>query len=149
MSRKSSTRQLGRNGSNPFLRPCGMKTPKPKKTSTGFTLPTMSQHEFETRFCRNFDCPQRQYEERAFKALLYWQARPLASIIRRLNPNYFSRDFKFIRYLGEAADFQEAEASVADFRDANVASPSFWRTRCKIRVSGRKAGRLVRLLFEK
>jgi len=127
-----------------------MKTPEPIEiTPLRSYITSMSAHQFDVRFCRQFDCPRAQYEERAFKELLYWQARPLVSIIRRFNPSYFDQDFKFIRYLAEATDFREAEASVADFRDANVANPSFWRTRCKIRVSGRKAGRLVRLLFEK
>jgi hypothetical protein len=109
----------------------------------------MSAHPFSVRFCQRFDCPQSQYEEQAFRELLHWQARPLVSIIRKLNPDYFDEDFKFIQYLGEATDFREAEVSVADFRSGGVGNLSFWRNRCKIRVSGRKAGRLVRQLFEK
>jgi hypothetical protein len=67
--------------------------------------------------------------------------------MRRVKPIFFDEDFKFIRYLGEATDVREADASAAYFQDTNFPRPSFWRSRLKIRVSGRKAARLAHELF--
>jgi hypothetical protein len=60
---------------------------------------------------------------------------------------FFVEDFKFIRYLGASADLRDTRADLMNFRDANLGQPVFWRTTLKIRVSGRKAGRLAQQLF--
>ena len=78
---------------------------------------------------------------------MYPHARLVVPLIRTLLPKFLEEDLKFIRYLGEAEDFQEAEATVSEFRGANQWTRSFCRNRFKLRVSGRKAGRLVRDLF--
>jgi hypothetical protein len=71
----------------------------------------------------------------------------LAPVVRRLKPEFFTEDFKFIRYLGESTGVREISADLMNFRDANLGKPSFWRTGLKIRVSGRKANRLAQRLF--
>ena len=78
---------------------------------------------------------------------MYTHAKPLASLVRKLQPAFFNEDFKFIDYLGEATDLREVSAYAADFQDANFARRGFWRTRLRIRVSGRKATRLAQRLF--
>ena len=78
---------------------------------------------------------------------LYSHARLLAPVVRRLNPDFFAEDFKFIRYLGAAAGSRDADVDVLNFHDLNLGKPSFWRTGLKIRVSGRKASRLAHALF--
>lgn len=107
----------------------------------------MAPQEFRSLFCKRFNCPTSEYEERAFKECLYWHARLLAPVLRRVKPDYFAEDFKFIGYLGEVTGVREAKANAADFQDANLARPSFWRRRLKIRVSGRKATGLAYELF--
>src|SRR5579859_6824483 len=107
----------------------------------------MAARYFKTLFCQQFNCPPSEYEDRAFNKLLYFHARPLGFVIRKLMPGFFSEDFKFIRYLGEAEDYREAANSVADFRDGNASRSSFLGRRLKIRVSGRAAGRLVQRLM--
>ena len=102
---------------------------------------------FKARFCEHINCPDSEYEDRIFITLLYPHAKPIAALIRKLNPAFFSEDLKFIRYLGEAEDYREAAASVADFRDANMSRANGLRRRLRIRLSGRKAGRLVRRMF--
>jgi hypothetical protein len=67
--------------------------------------------------------------------------------MRMLNRDFFTEDFKFIRYLGESTSLRETTADLMNFRDVNLGKPSFWRTTLKIRVSGRKAGRLAHELF--
>lgn len=103
--------------------------------------------DFRNRFCQHFNCPVSSYEDSAFRVLLYRHARPVAPCIRKLRPDFFAEDFKFIRYLAEAADLREARAAAADFQDANAARRNFWRARLRLRVSGLKASRLAFLLF--
>ena len=67
--------------------------------------------------------------------------------MRRLSPDFFAEDFKFIRYLGESTGLREVGVDLLNFRAANLGKPSFWRTGMKIRVSGRKASRLAQDLF--
>jgi hypothetical protein len=64
-----------------------------------------------------------------------------------LNPDFFAADFKFIRYLGAATDLQEATVDLLNFRDTTLRNRGSWRTDFRIRVSGRKASRLVHELF--
>ena len=82
-----------------------------------------------------------------FRECLYWHARFLAPVLRRLNPDFFAQDFKFIRYLGTSTGLREAGVDLRNFRDVNLGKPSFWRTSLKIRVSGRKASKLAQQLF--
>ena len=97
--------------------------------------------------CQRFNCPASEYEELVFRKCLYWHARLLAPVVRRLKPDFFAEDFKFIGYLGASTDMREVSADLMNFRDANLGRPRFWRTALKIRVSGRKASRLAQQLF--
>src|SRR5262249_23735572 len=93
------------------------------------------------------DCAVSEYEEMALEHCLYRHARLVAPLVRMLSPNFFAEDLKFIRYLGASAGFREAEVDLLNFRDANTGTGSFLRTTLKLRVSGRKAGRLAQQLF--
>lgn len=97
--------------------------------------------------CQRFNCPTSEYEERAFRKCLYWHARLLAPVVRRLKPDFFAEDFKFIRYLGASTGLREVGADLLNFRDANLGKRSIWRTTLKIRASGRKASSLAQQLF--
>ena len=116
------------------------------KSALSYNPPVPAQ-QFQSLFCERFGCPPSEYEERAFKQCLYSHAKLLAPVPRKLKPDFFAADFKFIRYLGEVSGSCEAKANAADFQDANFAGRSFWRTTLRIRVSGRKAARLARRLF--
>ncbi len=107
----------------------------------------MADGKFQALFCERVGCDPSDYEKRAFRELLYPHARFFALLLLKVTPKYFADDLKLIRYLGEAEDFQEAAACVADFRDSNNSRRGFLRARCKLRVSGRKAGKLVRQIF--
>src|SRR6266853_1154354 len=102
---------------------------------------------FQNLFCQRFNCPPSANEERALKKCLYWHARVLAPLVRKLNPDLFAEDFKFIRYLGAATDLREVSVDVLNFRDVNRGNPSFLRISLRIRVSGRKATQLAHQLF--
>ena len=105
------------------------------------------QQPFNALFCDRFHCPTASYEERAFRKCLYWHARLLAAGFRKVRPDFFAEDLKFIRNLGAATGLREAGAEAQDFHQANRARPSFFRTSLRIRVSGRKATRLAEVLF--
>jgi len=102
---------------------------------------------FQLLACQRFNCPPSEYEERVFRRCLYWHARLLAPVGRRLKPDFFVEDLKFIRYLGQSTGFREVGVDLLNFRAANLGKPSLWRTGLKIRVSGRKASRLAQQLF--
>ncbi len=78
---------------------------------------------------------------------MYFHAKFLAPGLLMLKPDLFAEDFKFIRYLGDSTGLREVGLDLLNFRDANRGKPSFWRTSLRLRVSGRKAGRLARQLF--
>jgi len=82
-----------------------------------------------------------------FRRCLYWHAWLLAPLLRRLNPDFFTEDLRFIRYLGTSTGLREVSLDLMSFRDANLGRRNFWRTALKLRVSGRKAGKLAEKLF--
>jgi hypothetical protein len=103
--------------------------------------------EFKTLFCERFNCPPADYEARAFGWLLYRHARVVARLIRSMWPEFFERDFEFLRALGRVTDAREADAEAMLFRDTEHYHGGFLRRRWRIRVSGRKATALASELF--
>ena len=71
----------------------------------------------------------------------------MALVLYRIYPRFFAEDLKFINYLGDSTGVRDATADVMNFNDVNRGNPRFWRTGCRIRVSGRKAHRLALELF--
>jgi hypothetical protein len=103
---------------------------------------------FKALFCEKFRYPPEGYEERAFRKCLYWHARFLAPVIRKISPDFFFEDFKFIRYLGDSLGVRDATVDIRNYSDVNRRNLEFFRTGLKIRVSGQKANRLVHQLFQ-
>jgi hypothetical protein len=108
----------------------------------------MGSVHFKSLFCEKFGCPLAAYEERAFRKCLYRHARFLAPVIRKIDPNFFLEDSKFIRYLGDSVDVPDAALDIRKYSDVNRRNAEFLRIGLKIRVSGQKAGRLVHRLFQ-
>jgi hypothetical protein len=98
-------------------------------------------------FCQRFNCPASDFEARAFRKSLYWHARWLAPVVRLLKPKFFAEDFEFLRHLGDATSVEAAEAALLNYREVSLNHTSFWRVGLKLRVSSRKAFRLVRELL--
>ena len=105
----------------------------------------MEDRRFQDLFCERFSCLPEHFEARAFRELLYGHAKIIALLLCAVRRGFFANDLKFIGHLGQATDLQEANATAADFQDST--RRSFWRSRLKIRVSGRKASELARQLF--
>ena len=108
----------------------------------------MPQATFKSLFCQKLECPPDEYEERAFRKCLYRHGWILAPVVRLIKRDYFLEDFKFIRFLGASSGVREATVDVKNYNDVNRASGSLLRTDLKIRVSGRKANRLLYQLFQ-
>jgi hypothetical protein len=107
----------------------------------------MPRPEFRTLFCERFQCAPAEYEELAFRKCLPWYARLLAPMLRRLRPDFFAEDFKFIRYLGAATGGREINSEVLSFQDANRSRSTLFRTGLHLRVSGRTAANLAQEMF--
>lgn len=112
----------------------------------GFIVVVVAGH-FREVFCERFGIPQSKYERRALRALLFPHALLLVPLLSTMMRGCWNEDLKFIRHLGDAEDFQEAEATLSEFRGANRWSRNFLRNQCRLRVSGRRAGRLIRDLL--
>ena len=80
---------------------------------------------------------------------LYWHARFLAPVLRTIKPDFFVRDFEFIRYLGNALDARQARVDALDFKDMDRKHWRLLHSGLRIRVSHRKARRLAFQLLGK
>ena len=107
----------------------------------------MAQDSVRSLFCERFRCSETDYEERAFAEGLYAHAKLVSPMLRKLRPDFFAQDFKFIRHLGMATGTEEVASNALDFQDANKGKRSFLRTGLRIRVSSRKAFTLAQSLF--
>jgi hypothetical protein len=108
----------------------------------------VGRRDFMSLFCERYRCPVSEFEERAFRKCLPWRARLLAPLIRAIFPRYFEQDFALIRYLGQAVGQRDAMREMVSFIEANNSRDGFARKTLRIRVSARKAGKLLRRLAE-
>ena len=69
---------------------------------------------FQELFCERVGCSRSEFEVKVFQKCLYRHAKPFASVLRLFRPDLFDADFKFIRFLAEATDLREANASALD-----------------------------------
>jgi hypothetical protein len=100
-------------------------------------------------FCEELGCPTAEFEERAFRACLYWRARLLAPLIRLIWPAYFDTDFALIRYLAETPGRRDAMNELAAYIEVNDARGGFARKILRIRISSRKTSLLIERLFDR
>ena len=100
-------------------------------------------------FCERYHCAPAEFEERAFRTCLYWRARLLAPLLRKIQPGYFDRDFALIRYLAKTPGRRDAINELAAFMEANEARGGFARKFLRIRISARKASELIGRVFER
>jgi hypothetical protein len=103
---------------------------------------------FRSCFCERFNCPDSEYEERAFTKCLYLRARCLVPLLRLYHPSLFDQDFELLRRLGNTTGRLEASIEILKFHDLNL-DAGFLRGVLRIRVSGRKVSLLAARLFGK
>ena len=84
-------------------------------------------------FCQRFHCPLSEYEDRAFRKCLYWHARMLAPVVRRLKPDFFAEDLKFKDFVAGASPDDAAALRpqfIDDVADTFRALAPFMRFLC-------------------
>jgi hypothetical protein len=59
---------------------------------------------FQETFCQRYRCSADQYVTKAFRRCLFIHALPLASLIQRVDPSFFSEDYDLIREVGPMTD---------------------------------------------
>jgi hypothetical protein len=107
-----------------------------------------SARDLRSLFCERFNCPDGEFEKRAFRKCLYFHARMIAPLLPWLTPGGFQRDLLFIRYLGNAKDAREVAQEIVALHDHDRFKPQFARYALRLRVSGRKASALALRLFQ-
>ena len=124
-----------------------MDTTPPSPTGESDARPAPGN--FRSLFCEEHRCLPAEFEERAFRACLYWRARILAPLIRLIWPGYFDTDFELIRYLAETPGRRDAMNEMAAYMEVNDTRGSFARRVLRIRISSRKTSQLIERLFDR
>lgn len=97
---------------------------------------------FKAAYCDHFRCPPERYEDEVFWRCLFRHALPLAFLIRRLNPGFFTEDMDLIREVGATTTHLLFKNEINYFFGRNLRDKSWLRKTFRIRVSG---NRLIRL----
>jgi hypothetical protein len=103
---------------------------------------------FKNRFCDYFDCPLTDFEGRVFGEIVYPHAAWLVPLIRRWQPKFFAEDLRFISFLGTATGLVDVTAELRAFRETCRNHDGLLRRLLKVRVSGQRAARLAKELFD-
>jgi len=106
-----------------------------------------SNRDLRSLFCEHAACPPSEFDRRVFRKCLYFHARIIEPLLRWIDPGCFQRDLLFAHYFGNARDWREAIAEIADLRYQDSIRPRFARNALRLRVSGRKAGELAVTFF--
>jgi hypothetical protein len=107
----------------------------------------MADRSFADLFCARFRCAPSSYERKALSACLYWHARLIVPWLRFLMPGFCAGDLEFIRSLGQATNYDEAQSEVLFFQENNMRDQNVVRATLRLRISSRKARRLARDTF--
>lgn len=107
------------------------------------THESTSNCDLKSLFCERFKCPPSEYEKRALWKCLYLHARIISPLLRLLNPGGFERDRLFIDDFGKAENWQAAMEEITALHHLDAFKPQLMRKTLRLRVSGRKAGKLA------
>jgi hypothetical protein len=102
---------------------------------------------FQETFCQRYRCSADQYLSKAFHRCLFLHARPLASLIQRFDPAFFSEDYDLIREVGPMTDPELFRNEINYFYGRNLRHKSWIRSLFRFRVSGNRLIRLKQRLF--
>ena len=102
---------------------------------------------FKAAFCEHFHCPPERYEDALFWRCLFRHALPVAFLIRRFDPGYFTEDMDLIREVGATTSQQLFKNEINYFFGRNLRDKSWLRNTFKIRVSGNRLIHLRRRLL--
>jgi len=111
------------------------------------TSESTSIRDLRSLFCERLNCPPSEFEKRAFRKCLYFQARLIAPLLRWYDPGWFERDLLFIRDLGNAKSWPQVMAELDAYHYREHLLPRHARVVWRLRVSARKANKLAFDLF--
>jgi len=97
---------------------------------------------FRDAVCAAFGCAPEEYPEKVFRLCLHEHARPLAHLLRKVNPEIFRPDFELIEQVSAAKSLPELCHEVNQHRYLEANSTGCLRRALRLRLSG---ARLVRL----
>jgi len=97
---------------------------------------------FKEAYCSRLHCSPERFETHAFWTCIFRHALPLAWLIYRRDPGFFTEDLDLIREVGKMTDPELFKSEVNYFHGRNLRDKRWVRTILRVRVSG---GRLMRL----
>jgi hypothetical protein len=104
--------------------------------------PSLWPRTFKQAVCESLHIAPENYARTVFRRCLYRHAWPIALLIYRLDPDYFSEDFSIINDLAEIRDPAIFTSELNYFFGRNRRDKRWFRTSLAIRVS---AKRIIRL----
>ena len=91
---------------------------------------------FRELYCERHGVAFDKFERHLVWRTLHWQARPFFWL-RKLNADYYSPDFEFVRGVGELRSRRDFRNEAAEFH-YHPANHGFFRTVLRLRVSSHK-----------
>src|SRR5262245_46428972 len=104
--------------------------------------------EFRLLFSERFGCAPNEFEQKMFSKSLFWHARLFTWLIRN-KAAFFREDLEMLREVATARNTKEVVSELNRFYGRNRRDKSFLRTRCFLRVSGKRVLRIYRSLASK
>jgi hypothetical protein len=111
------------------------------------TLMKRQGRNFKALFCRQFHCSQEEYEQQLFRRTLNRHAFPFASVLAKVDPDFFREDRDLIRDMATAASHREVVAELNRFFGRNLRDRNWLRKWFSLRISGKRVLRLSRKVF--
>ena len=100
------------------------------------------QPTFRERFCQRHGLPLHDFESRVFSETLYLPARPVVSLLRWIQPDFFSSDLEFIRSVGDIRSRRYFHAEAGEFH-THPSNRGILRRWLRLRVSAERVRRLM------
>ena len=98
--------------------------------------------DFKTAFCEHFGCSAEAFLPELFSKSLDPGWRPAAFVLRRVWPDFFARNLRYLERLGEARSWSEVVFLANGIRSDEALNKGFLRKTLHLRVSGARVMRL-------
>jgi hypothetical protein len=102
--------------------------------------------EFRQLFSEKWGADAAEFERRLFRKCLFRHALPFASLIEKLDPDFFREDYEMLRDVASARTTEEVICELNRFFGRNARDRSFWRPTFYLRISGKRVLNVYRSL---
>jgi hypothetical protein len=106
----------------------------------------MPSADFRALCCDHFGCPPEAYEQTVFWQCLHDDAKLMARVLHKFDPDFFRWDYLLIRSLSTVTTPAEMEVELNNYR-YQYRAMGFLRRNLRLRVSGQKIINLSKKLF--